>query len=457
MNLSDISKVVAGELIGADLLVSPSEQMPELSTDTRTLGPGSIFIALSGENFDGNKFVSQAEAKGAIAAIVSKPQTELDLPQIKVNDTTEAYGLLANSWRLSLSATVVAITGSCGKTAVKGFLTEILSLAGACYSTPKNFNNQIGVPQTLLAAPKDIDYLIVEAGTSERGEISRLAKIIDADIAVVTNVNPVHLEGLLSLEGIAHEKSDLFSCGQRSPRAVMHASLKQYAVFVDKTQALNCLQYSADSEFGETDLYAKNIRFDAFGCASFELVYGQLSLEIQLNVSGEHQVENALAAAGAAFIADVQPQLIKQGLAAYFGDKRRMQRIQLDSMVLIDDSYNSSPASVRAAIDMLSGFENTVLVLGDMLELGDLSQREHEGVGRYAAAKGIGTLLALGEASAFSAKAFSEGALVFATHQELIDYLSSSDMEGGTVLVKGSRGARMDIVVDGLVKLQGET
>jgi UDP-N-acetylmuramoyl-tripeptide--D-alanyl-D-alanine ligase len=454
MNLNELCQIVNGELIGDNALI-PCDGFPSFSSDTRTIEADSVFIALSGENFDGHKFLPQAKRKRACAAIVTESQTLSGFPQIVVKDTLEAYGLIANYWRNILNAKVVAITGSCGKTTVKGLLSSIFAGVGRCFSTRANYNNQIGVPQTILNAPKNCEYLVVEAGTSEQGEIAKLAKIIDADVAVVINVNAVHLDGLLTLEGVANEKSDLFAAATKQPIAVMNGALRDYPVFVEKTKNLSCLTFSSAEADEEIDICAKNLQFNDFGCACFNLVHGEEQVSIQLKVSGEHQVENALAAATAAIATDVSLSDIKTGLEAYQGENRRMQRFQLKRMQLIDDSYNASPASVRAAIDVLSTAEFSVLVLGDMLELGSVTRREHEAIGHYAREKGIHCLVCYGDESTAAAGAFGNSAFVFSSHKEIVDFLRFTIQDGATILVKGSRGLRMDIVVDSLLQHEG--
>jgi len=452
MRLSALAHIANGELFGDDLGLSEGNALPKFSTDSRTIAQASVFIALSGLHFDGHVFVSSVQKRGALAAIVETVQEGLGLPQIKVDDTLIAYGKLANYRRAQLPATVFAITGSCGKTTVKGLLSSILSSAGTCFATRANFNNQIGVPQTIFAAPENCEYLVVEAGTSEGGEISRLANIIDPDIAIVINVNPVHLDGLGSLDGIADEKSDLFLSEGRKPLAVLNAELLTYPVFVEKTRGLDCLNFSVTSNDGNANVTASNISFDAFGCAAFELQYNKIKTSVQLRIAGEHQVENSLAAASAAFAAGVNIDAIKKGLEHYSGDNRRMQRIRLSRMQLIDDSYNASPASVRAAIDVLSRADYSVLVLGDMLELGDVSEREHAEIGRYAAEKSIDLLIGFGDATKATVSAFGSSAMHFNSHQDITDFLRFTLKEGATVLVKGSRGSRIDIVVDSLTQ-----
>lgn len=456
ISLSKAASVMAGELIGAD------EQFSSTSTDTRTLAAGDLFFALRGENFNGEVFVERAFQAGACAAVLTQHQPDLGGAQIIVQDATQAYGALAQFYRQNLSAKVIGITGSCGKTSVKGMLASILNQVAKTQATAANFNNYIGVPLTLLACADDTEYLVVEAGTSYPGEISYLTKLIDPDIAVVINVHPAHIQGFGSLEAIAEEKSAIYSSGERSATLIVNAGLMKYQVIKQKAKSargrvigFDATGLNSEGSF-ESLVSAGNITLNEFGCAEFTLLLNGKSEQIVLSAQGKHQVENALAAASCAIALDIDMRSIVEGLKLYQGDKGRMQRFSLEKGVLIDDSYNANPASMRAAIDLLSSKQYSILVLGDMGELGTDAENMHRSVGEYARSKGIKEFVCIGHFADDYCDGYGAGSKKFTTHDEVVAYLYEQITEEKTVLVKGSRIANMDKVCRGLISLGGE-
>lgn len=445
MKLSDAASAMGGILHGEDT------SFEYISIDSRSLQAGELFIAIRGENFDGEAFVERASLAGACASVVTKHQNDLEHPQIVVENTGIALGKLAHFKRSTMNAKVVAITGSCGKTSVKGMLKEILSLHGATYATLGNNNNQIGVPLTILAADKNIDYLVVEAGTSFKGEIGYLSAIIDPDVALAINVHPAHIEGFGSLEAIADEKSDIYSAGVRSPISVVNTELNRYPVFSEKVSG-ELVRFSSgnDEHTEDCDVLAENVQLNTYGCANFQIKVREELANISLSVLGLHQVENALAAAACAVALNIPLELICQGLSAYQGEKGRMQYKALKNGVLINDTYNANPASMRAAIDYLASQQNSVLMLGDMGELGKDAEIEHRGVGEYAKLKGITKLYCTGYFAEDYADAFGENAEIFRTQEAMVQHAIENLGQAFTVLVKGSRSAKMDLVYDAL-------
>ena len=447
MKLSDAAKAMNGVLQGADA------DFDWVSTDSRSLKPGELFFAIKGANFDGEAFVERASYAGACAAVVTKHQNDLSFPQIVVKNTIAALGELANFRREKMAGKVVAITGSCGKTSVKGMLKHILELQGRTSATLGNQNNQIGVPLTILSAQEDVDFLIVEAGTSFKGEIEYLTSIIDPDVSVVTNVHSAHMEGFGTLEAIADEKSDIYVAGARASNAIVNACLLQYDSFDRKLPADGVFIFTKDEDGSHvrgSKIYAENIQSDSYGRASFGLCFRHENASISLQVPGLHQIENALAAAACAVSLELTLDVIKHGLEAYFGEKSRMQVLDLGEITMVDDTYNANPGSMHAAIDYLAEHKQSVLILGDMAELGKDAEAEHKNVGSYARQKGIQSLLCVGYFAEDYADGFGAGATVFRSQAELVHYALEHLPKNSTLLVKGSRSAHMEDICNAL-------
>ncbi|WP_096085338.1 UDP-N-acetylmuramoyl-tripeptide--D-alanyl-D-alanine ligase [Agaribacterium haliotis] len=438
-----------GQLVGADT------QFSSISTDTRNIKRGDLFVALRGDNFNGEAFVERAQQQGACAAVVSRLQEDLDFPQIVVADTTTALGRLAAAWRLQLPAKVVAITGSCGKTSVKGMLRCICQQAGATLATKANLNNHIGVPLTLLAADETLDFVVVEAGTSSKGEIAYLSSLIQADVAVVINVHPAHLQGFGTLTAIAEEKAKIYQHLNDSASCVVNQALTSYSSIAAIAERPSSLIFS-DDKHSLAQVRASNVSSDALSCVSFDLWLGEKKIAVKLNVPGLHLVENALAAAACAFALGVSAEHICQGLAAYNGEPGRMQLSRVGQASLVDDSYNANPASLKAAIDYLCKQDSALLVLGDMAELGENAEEIHREVGLYAKTSGITDLYAVGAFADDYCDGFGRGAKHFMNHKDLVLALLERLHEAPTILVKGSRSSAMDRVCQALLQEGGQ-
>jgi len=426
-----------------------------VSIDSRTLRPGDIFVAIKGERFDGEDFVSLACSRGAAAAVVRQIHSGLDATQYLVADTLEAMTAMAARKRQAMSAKVVAITGSSGKTSAKNMMQSVLSQAGKSFATKGNLNNHIGVPLTILNAPEDLDYLIVEAGTSGKGEIAHLAGLIDPDVALVLNVQLAHVAGFGSEEAIAREKFDLYVSGRRHPKRILNASNKRFEQFSSWFEDADAIVFSAreELELATATVLARKTKLDELGRPGFDLIVANEQAQtVQLNVVGEHQVENAVAVAASAFALGVGISDIKRGLEAYAGEAGRMEAFAVSNALLVDDSYNANPGSVRAAIDYLSRREPNVLVLGDMAELGEIEQREHVAIGKYAREKGIERLFVTGKCATDYVQGYGDGGKIFANKDALVAALLPLLSQKNTILIKGSHSARMDQVVSALLE-----
>ncbi len=442
MRLSDAANAMNAEFHGADA------EFSDVCTDTRTLAPGSVYFALQGDRFDGEAFVDEAVAKGARAVVCRKAQA-LPVPQLIVEDTTLALGQLAHYWRNRLAARVVAVTGSNGKTSVKGMLGNVLENVGATHITKGNLNNHIGVPLTLLAATQEDAFLVVEAGTNHPGEIAYLQKIIRPDVSVVINVHETHIEGFGSKAAIAREKAAIYN---EEGVAIVNTALADYPEFACLLEDDRSWRFSATGE--PAQVYASDIQRSEGGFCTFLLNIKDRSAPVTLAVPGQHQIENALAAASCAVALGVSLEQICEGLCAFTGVQGRTQFLNAPFGVVIDDSYNASPASMRAAIDLLAGYEGTVLCLGDMGELGEFAEKAHKDVGAYARQRGIHALCCTGAYADDYAEGFGVGANVFEHKDALIEFVKRQFRTQTTVLVKGSRSAGMDAVSRALTSME---
>jgi len=445
MSLAETAAVLGAKLRGRD---GPYEAV---STDSRTLARGALFVALRGERFDGHRFLDAARAAGAVAAIVDRDYGGIEpLPVLVVENTRRALCDLAQHWRARHSPVLIAIAGSNGKTTTKEMLAAILRAhAGesAVLATAGNLNTDIGVSLTLLRLRAAHRICAIELGTNHRGEIALLAGIAQPTVAVVTNALRDHLEFLGSVEEMAEENADALRALPADGIAVLNADDAHAARFRRAAGSRQSVDFGLDAP-------ALVSGTAALGPLSSELTVRTPAGEVRtrLSIPGLHSVRNALAAAACAVAAGVFPPAIGEGLAAFRPAARRLQVKPLPGgTTLLDDSYNANPDSVRAAIDVLAGCPGpTVLVLGDMGELGSQGTAFHREVGAYARARGVARLVALGEATRASVEAFGEGAL----HAESVEAAAEAARGGATILVKGSLFMGMDRVV---AALTGET
>ncbi|RLA44307.1 MAG: UDP-N-acetylmuramoylalanyl-D-glutamyl-2, 6-diaminopimelate--D-alanyl-D-alanine ligase [Gammaproteobacteria bacterium] len=427
-------------------LLYPDCQFRSVSTDSRTLAAGDLFVALRGEAFDAHLFLKQAATR-ASGFVVQYPEKQLDIPQWVVPDTTLALGQLAVLARQQFDGPLIAITGSCGKTTVKEMLARILNCAAPVLATSGNLNNHIGVPKTLLALAPEHRFAVVEMGASAAGEIDYLVTLAKPTIAVITNVAPAHVEGFGSLAGVAAAKGEIYRGLDASATAVLNLDEPWTEQWRKRLPCLETVTFSIDK--CDADVYASDIRLDMRGCAGFILHLHDEQLPVQLQISGRHNVNNALAATACALAAGMDATAIAAGLEATPAVAGRMEfKAGIEQCQVIDDSYNANPGSVKAAIDLLAELDGRrLLVLGDMAELGADARRLHREVGEYARDNNIDMLLATGELCAHAVAGFGAGAQSFNSKAELCGSLVKELRAGVTVLVKGSRSASMDEVV----------
>jgi UDP-N-acetylmuramoyl-tripeptide--D-alanyl-D-alanine ligase len=446
MSLAEAGAVLGASVQGADVRFSG------VSTDTRTLRRADLFVALRGERFDGHGFLRQAAAAKAAAAVVDRKFAgELPLPAAVVDDTRIALGALARHWRARFRPALVAVAGSNGKTTVKEMLAAILRChAGedAVLATAGNLNNDIGVPLMLLRMRQAHRWCAIELGMNHKGEIAYLADIARPTVALVNNAQREHLEFMRSVEEVAAENAAVYAALAADGIAVVNADDAHAGFFRTRAGARRIVDFGLEAPAAVSGAF----RLQPL---SSELAICAPDGEAQatLAIPGLHNVRNALAAAAAAHAAGVGVKAIAAGLAAFRPYTGRLQVKQArGGATLIDDTYNANPDSVRAAIDVLASCPGpTVLVLGDMGEVGAQGADFHREVGTYARAKGIGTLLALGEAARDAVQAFGPGARHFDKLEELIPNVS-----GKSILVKGSRFMKMERVVAALTGATAE-
>ncbi len=449
MRLSEIAQVVSGELIGLDADVG------SFSTDTRTLVAGDVFIALSGPNFDANVLVVQAAERGAIAAIVSCMDPAAGIPQIVVADCHQALGRVAAAWRARFPDLVrVAMTGSAGKTSTKEMTARIFEQQGETLATYGNLNNDIGVPLTLLRLRDKHQFGVFELGANHAGEIAYTSGLVRPQAAVIVNVGTAHLEGFGSREGIARAKGEIYDGLADDGVAVVNLDDDFAELWLQRLQDRRVLTFS---ERGDADIRATDIHCGDMPQYAFTLHVGAQSLPVRLQLLGRHQVMNALAAASLAHACGVPLARIRDGLEKTrpFAGRTVLHTLGTGCH-LIDDTYNANPSSMKAAIDLLAALPGRkVLVLGDMGELGDATASGHLEVGEYANMKNIDALYATGQHSGEYAVGFGAQTQLFTDHQALLRALEAELQGVVTILVKGSRSARMERVVQGLTGEQG--
>lgn len=431
-----------------------------VSSDTRTLKSGELFVALKGERYDGREFLAQAREKGAVAALVAEPDSANaaaalaahgGFPLLIVKDTRKSLGELAAYWRSRFNIPLVAVTGSNGKTTVKEMLAEILrKVTGApqaVLATRGNLNNDIGVPLTLLEMRSQHRYAVIEMGMNHLREIAYLTSLAKPDVALVNNVAPAHLAGLGSLEQAARAKGEIFEGLSKNGVAVINAD-DEYA---DLWRGLCAGKRVLD--FGLNHPAAVNARCDLRGSgAEIAVQTGAGGIHISLQVAGLHNARNALAAATCALALGIGSEAISAGLAAFTGVSGRLQRKPgKNGALLIDDTYNANPESVRAAVEVLSREAGKkILVLGDMGELGEQGPALHMQIGEQAKTAGVDVLYTLGKLSAGAARQFGKGARHFTQIEELLAEVEKLLAPGVTVLVKGSRFMQMERVAERL-------
>jgi UDP-N-acetylmuramoyl-tripeptide--D-alanyl-D-alanine ligase len=453
MLLAQAATVLNGRLIGRDV------EFAAVSSDSRAIAAGDLFVALRGENFDGSAFVAAAATAGAAAALINadshREGSAGPVPQILVEDTRLALGQLAAYWRRLFTLPLVAITGSNGKTTVKEMLAAILRCAAQnaeeVLATQGNLNNDIGLPLTLLKLRATHRYAVVEMGMNHSGEIAYLTQLARPSVAVVNNASGAHLLGLGSVEAVARAKGEIFAGLSNGGVAVINADDEFAPLWRELSGSHKTVEFGLEHF---APVHAE-WQVQGFG-ARMAVDTPQGSFVANLQVPGAHNVRNALAATAAAIAMAVPLDAIKAGLEKFTGVAGRLQRKRTSSgALLLDDTYNANPASLRSALNVLmQAAGKKVLVLGDMGELGEEAARLHGEIGVEARRMGVDALLALGTLSAQAAREFGAGARHFERIEDLYRALDECMDADSTVLVKGSRFMHMERVVQHCTPMQ---
>ena len=442
--LGDFAQACGGRLEGADRTYAG------VSTDSRTLAAGELFVALRGPRFNGNEFVAAAHAAGAAGAVVETPQP-VQLPQIVVPDTLRALQTGAAAWRRQFDIPLVGVAGSNGKTTVKEMTAAILSQAGSCLATRGNLNNHIGVPLTLLRIEPEHRFAVVEMGANRPGDVAALVEIARPTIGIITNAGAEHLEGFGSLEGVARAEGEMVAGLEPEATAVINAD----DAFADLWRTSTRARVMTFGVIKRADFSAARIRTevgtDGF-VTRFELRSPVGEAAVQLHLAGEHNVVNALAAAAAAVAAGASLEHVVAGLGAVRPVPGRLQlKIARSGAWLIDDSYNANPSSMRAGIEVLAQLDGRKwLVLGDMAELGEFAGEAHAEIGVFAREHGIERLFATGSLAALAVESFGPGGEWFPDAAALSQALDAAAGPDVRMLIKGSRVNRLERVVDAL-------
>lgn len=447
MPLADIALATGGQLLAAEATVG-AIRVTAVNTDSRQAVAASLFVALRGERFDAHDFAADAVATGAVAVLVERP-LPLAVAQIVVKDTRVALADLARAWRRRCTATVVGLTGSAGKTTVKEMIASILRQDGETLATIGNLNNDIGVPLTLFRLQPQHRYAVIEMGANHAGEIGYCAAIAEPAVAAITLIGAAHLEGFGSIEGVARAKSEIFAALPATGCAVLNSDALHQDILQAAIGARRTIRFGAGAT---AEVHAEQITLDDSACAAFTLVAPQGRVAVQLPVPGQHNVMNALAAAGVGIALGLSLAQIAAGLQQTPVVAGRLVRKRAQNgALLIDDTYNANLSSVQAAIDLLVTLPGRpVLVFGDMGELGADAAAIHAEVGRYAKQRQVAALYTLGKLSAETSAAFGVGAAHFSDLESLLMALQSSLTGTDAVLIKGSRSARMERVVAAL-------
>ncbi|WP_421683639.1 UDP-N-acetylmuramoyl-tripeptide--D-alanyl-D-alanine ligase [Stutzerimonas urumqiensis] len=443
--LSHVARPLGGRLAGTDATFTA------VGTDSRTVRPGDLFVALTGPRFDGHDYLADVASKGAVAALVERACPDAAIAQLVVPDTRVALGQLGALNRDAFTGSIAAITGSSGKTSVKELLASILRAAfgeRTVLATRGNLNNELGVPLTLLELAPTHRAAVIELGASRVGEIAYTVGLTRPHVALINNAGSAHVGEFGGPEKIVEAKGEILDGLDADGVAVLNRDDPAFDTWKARAGGRKLVSFGLESPLA--DFYAGSIAYDLRGCPNFTLMGSAGSARVQLNLLGRHNVANALAAAAAAHALNVSIEHIVSGLESLQPVKgRAVAEVTAGGVRLIDDSYNANPASMCAAVDVLAGFTGRrVLALGDMGELGEWAEQGHREVGAYAAGK-VDVLYAVGPLMRHAVEAFGAGGRHF-TDQSMLIAALQAERGATTILVKGSRSAAMDKVVAAL-------
>lgn len=443
LSLTELANILNCPAPASDIIIKG------ISTDTRSLQPGSLFVAIRGEQFDAHDFIAEAVKKGASAVLVNRP-LDLPVPQLIVSDTLDAFGKISAEWRNRFQLPVVGVTGSNGKTTLKNMIASIMRAASqnnpaAVLATEGNLNNNIGVPIMLSRLNQEHHFAVIEMGMNHFHEIDYLTKLTRPHVAVITNAAEAHLEGLKDVAGVARAKGEIFLGLQVGGTAVLNRDDAHYDYWLTLVKPYKVLSFGLD--------HPADITAEIHANSSLTIKTPQGNIDVTLPLLGKHNILNALAATAAALASSISLEAIKKGLEHVQAAPGRMRQYHLDNGAkIIDDTYNANPFSTLAAIKTLASLPGTqILVLADMKELGGNAKELHFATGEKAREAGIHTLFTFGDLSAAISEGFGKGAAHFTDKEKLAAALRPLLKNHVTVLVKGSRSMGMEKVVEMLV------
>ncbi|WP_028307454.1 UDP-N-acetylmuramoyl-tripeptide--D-alanyl-D-alanine ligase [Desulfitibacter alkalitolerans] len=457
MKVQEIAKIVFGELINE---TKAAIDIKKVSTDTRTISEGDLFIPLIGERFNGHDFLASAQERGACAVFAQKSywqefKPNLTMPVILVDDTLKALQDLAHYHRSKYNIPVIAITGSNGKTSTKDIIAAVLHQKLNIVKSQGSFNNEIGLPLTLLEINSATQAVVVEMGMRGLGQINELAGIARPTIGVVTNVAPVHIELLKTIDNIASAKGELVRNIGKSGKVFLNGEDPWCIKMKDWTEAeVNFYGFNNSCRY-----QAQAIEMN-FYKSKFKLIINGQTKDMELQLPGKHNILNSLAAVGVAYELGFDLESISQGLKTAVISEKRLEKITLDNgVILVNDTYNANPISMKASIDILSAAKGArrVAVLGDMYELGEYEKEGHLAVGKHVCHNGVDLLITIGKLGKFIAQGALDSGMTedriysFADNHEAAEFLKKSIAQGDTVLFKGSRAAKIEEIVKQLI------
>ncbi|MCE5198364.1 MAG: UDP-N-acetylmuramoyl-tripeptide--D-alanyl-D-alanine ligase [Armatimonadota bacterium] len=451
IKVEEILKACRGELLSG----APDVKITGVSTDTRTLKPGDLFFALTGESSDGHKFLADALAKGASGVVVSR-KVEARRLAIRVEDTLIALGDLAAYYRSKFNPVVIGVTGSVGKTTTREMIAAVVAQRGPVLKSAGNFNNEIGVPLTLLELAPKHTTAVVEMAMRGPGQIEYLARMAKPSIGVITNIHMSHIELLGSMDAIADAKGELLDHLPSDGAAILNAD----DAYFDYLRSRSNVRVVAFGESMQADIRAVSAGLDSKGCCAFHVKTPRNSFDVRVPVPGEHNIKDALAAIAVGEVLEIPHDFMRDALAGFKPPEKRSNVVPTRrGVVVIDDTYNASPASVNSALKTLAMMEGgrKIAVLGDMLELGDHALNAHVDTGRAVKEAGLDMLIAVGELGKLIARGAIDAGMPVNLVSEYEDSWQAAReipaklRERDVVLVKGSRAMKMERIVEGLI------
>jgi len=450
LSVREVLNAVGGKLFNND----GNDIILNVSTDSRSISNGDLFIPLKGERFDGHKFIESAFEKGAIC-VLSEKKLDLNKPYIYVRDTKEALAALAEYYRSLFNIPIVAVTGSVGKTTTKDIIYSVLKQKFNTVKTEGNFNNEIGVPATIFKIDESSEAAVIEMGMNHFNEIHRLSKMVRPNAAVITNIGYSHIENLGSREGIFKAKCEIFDFLDKNGVKILNGD-DDLLHSISKCE--NTYFYGVESN--EYDFFADEIVEKGINGIGCRIHNDMNSFYANINVPGKHMVLNALAATAVGRCFGVDNHLIERGIESFQLSKMRMDIIKTDKYTIINDVYNANPASMKASIDVLADSNSRkVCILGDMLELGDFAPMLHEEIGEYAFKKGIDVIVCVGHiakniynGAVKNAGDKTENIFYFKNQEDFFDDIKNIINVNDTILVKASRGMKFEKTVEKIMR-----